>query len=300
MASFISNVLQSSNTTLALDLATRILSRNATIQSALESTIPGFKLLHSLILRKFNFDITRVVSLGAAGAALVTLIHYTWNNFIYPRILNSCTSSVTIRKKDGLRNAVAKYLAQRYMKKRAPRFISAISANAENDNESRPTDETYDSECGIQYFPSVGSHWFLYNYWPFMFEEYFEGVPKSLTLDQTVNDITPTKEDLVLVVRCFGWSAAPLRAFLANVQRWVEQDTKKRAVTEVWVPYLAKDWLGYWRSPKYVMSRPLDTIELDDQIKRPLIEDVENFLSLSTKQYYRQQGIPYRRGYLFQ
>lgn len=47
------------------------------------------------------------------------------------------------------------------------------------------------------------------------------------------------------------------------------------------------------------MSRPLDTIELDEHIKRPLIEDLGGLLSPSTKQYYREQGIPYRRGYLF-
>ncbi|QDS68916.1 hypothetical protein FKW77_008232 [Venturia effusa] len=298
MASLVSTVLQSSNTSLALDLATRILARNASIQNALESTVPGFKLMHRLILRRFNFDITRVVSLGAAAAAAYALVKYLWRNILYPRILDSCTSSVFIRQNDGLRNSVAKYLAQRYMKNRAPRFISAISANAENDNESRPTDDSYDSDCGIQYFPSVGSHWFLFRMRPFMFEEYFD-VSHEMTLDLTVNDLTPEENDPVLVVRCLGWSAKPLREFLASVQKWVEKDTKDRAVTEVRVPHLAKDWLGYWRSPKYVMTRPLDTVELDNQIKRPLVEDLENFLSLSTKQYYREQGIPYRRGYLF-
>lgn len=47
------------------------------------------------------------------------------------------------------------------------------------------------------------------------------------------------------------------------------------------------------------MSRQPDTIELDEQIKRPLVKKIGDFLSLSTKQYYRKQGILYRRGYLF-
>lgn len=158
MAPLISNILQSSNTTLALDLATRILSRNTSIQSALESIIPGFKFLHGLLLRNFNLDITRVVLLGGSAAAVYATIRYLWRIIIYPRILNSCTASVIIRRGDGLRDSVAKYLALRYMKKRAPRFISAISANAGNDNEIKLTDETYDSDSGIHYFPSVGSH----------------------------------------------------------------------------------------------------------------------------------------------
>lgn len=116
-----------------------------------------------------------------------------------------------------------------------------------------------------------------------MYEEYFE-TASMLTLDQTVNDITPTEDDLVMVVRCLGWSTKPLRAFLANVQKWAEQNIKDRAETAVMIPWLDSFNLGFWRFSKYVMSRPLDTIKLDDDIKRPLIQDLGNFLSLSTKQ----------------
>ncbi|KAE9972210.1 hypothetical protein EG328_005135 [Venturia inaequalis] len=298
MASFLTGVLKSSNTTVALDLATRLLSRNASLQSTLESIIPGFKLLHGLILKKLNFGITRVFSLGAAAAALIATIRYLWEKFIYPRVLNSCTASVTIRQTDGLRYAVATYLAQQYMKNRAPRSISAISANAENDNETKPTDETYDADSGIQYYPSVGSHWFLWKWRPFMFEESIHSVGRQTTLDQTVNDLEPGQNELVLVVRCLGWSAKPLRDFLASVHAWVEQNKKDRNVTEIRVPHLGYD-MGWWKGSKLVMTRPLDTVELDDQIKAPLLEDMGNFLNPSTRQYYREQGIPYRRGYLF-
>lgn len=57
------------------------------------------------------------------------------------------------------------------------------------------------------------------------FEEYFDRLSQEMTLDQIVNDITPTEEDLVLVVRCLGWSAKPLREFLASVQKWVDKGT---------------------------------------------------------------------------
>lgn len=124
---------------------------------------------------------------------------------------------------------------------------------------------------------------FKYDYWPFVYEEYFE-TASMLTLDQTVNDITPTEDDLVMVVRFLGWGTKPLRAFLANVQKWAEQNIKDRAETAVMIPWLDSFNLGFWRFSKYVMSRPLDTIKLDDDIKRPLIQDLGNFLSLSTKQ----------------
>lgn len=115
-----------------------------------------------------------------------------------------------------------------------------------------------------------------------MFEECFNPMDQEMTLDQSVNDILPGHAP-VLTVWCLGRSVKPLREFLASVQAWAEQDTRERNVTKVKVPHLDEDWLGYWRHSKYVMSRPLDTVELDDQIKGPLVEDLGNFLSAATK-----------------
>ena len=120
-----------------------------------------------------------------------------------------------------------------------------------------------------------------------------------LTLDQTVNRLKPKKDDVDVVIRCLGWSAAPLRSFLAAVQKWSEQQNETRAVTEVRVPYVTKEWLGYWRHAKNVMSRPLHTVELDAEIKDPIVNDLATFLDPAARQYYKEQGIPYRRGYLF-
>jgi mitochondrial chaperone BCS1 len=294
MSSLLSEVLKSSNTALLIDLASRIVSRGGNLQNALESTVPGFKLLRGYILRRSGFDITRLLTFGAVGIAV---LRYAWVHHVYPYILDSCTSSVLIRAEDSLSNAVANYLAQRYMTKRGSRFISAVSASSEHDNDSREDDATYDASSGIQYFPSVGSHWFLFGYWPFMFEHRCEDT--ELTLDHTVNSIKPKKEDVAIVIRCIGWNAAPLRSFLASVQTWAEEQNQKRAVTEVWVPHLNKDWLGYWRGAKFIMSRPLHTVELDAEIKGPIVKDLERFLDPAAKKYYKEQGIPYRRGYLF-
>jgi chaperone BCS1 len=203
---------------------------------------------------------------------------------------------VVIKEKDSLSIAVAHYLAQRYMLKRGSRFVSAKSDSSDNDSDTRENDASYDASSGIQYLPSVGPHWFLFGYWPFMFEQ--RRGDNELTLDQTVNGVKPTKDDVDIVIRCIGWSAAPLRSFLASIQKWAEQQNEMRAVTEVRVPYVTKEWLGHWRHAKFIMSRPLSTIELDAEIKDPVVKDISTFLSPAARQYYKEQGIPYRRGYL--
>ncbi|KAF2471704.1 P-loop containing nucleoside triphosphate hydrolase protein, partial [Lindgomyces ingoldianus] len=46
-------------------------------------------------------------------------------------------------------------------------------------------------------------------------------------------------------------------------------------------------------------TRPISTIDLDEDIKKALVEDVERYLSPERAQWYANRGIPYRRGYLF-
>lgn len=44
-------------------------------------------------------------------------------------------------------------------------------------------------------------------------------------------------------------------------------------------------------------QRPLESVLLEDGIKEKVIEDIEEFLK--NAKWYRDMGIPYRRGYLF-
>jgi mitochondrial chaperone BCS1 len=46
-------------------------------------------------------------------------------------------------------------------------------------------------------------------------------------------------------------------------------------------------------------SRPLRTVDMDERIRASLIKDIERYLDPSTRRFYSNRGIPYRRGYLF-
>src|SRR5207248_6473926 len=45
--------------------------------------------------------------------------------------------------------------------------------------------------------------------------------------------------------------------------------------------------------------RPLSTVALDEFKKRVFINDVKQYLHPSTRRWYANRGIPYRRGYMF-
>lgn len=45
-------------------------------------------------------------------------------------------------------------------------------------------------------------------------------------------------------------------------------------------------------------SRPMSTVMLDAKMKEEFLEDVKEYLQPSTKRWYSNRGIPYRRGYL--
>lgn len=45
--------------------------------------------------------------------------------------------------------------------------------------------------------------------------------------------------------------------------------------------------------------RKLDTIDMDEHVKADIVKDAEYYYSASSRKYFADCGIPYRRGYLF-
>jgi chaperone BCS1 len=54
----------------------------------------------------------------------------------------------------------------------------------------------------------------------------------------------------------------------------------------------------YWRRSETVEARPLESVVLPSELKRKIVEDLDEFISLDSKKWYRAHGIPYKRSYL--
>ena len=54
-----------------------------------------------------------------------------------------------------------------------------------------------------------------------------------------------------------------------------------------------------WRFQNRRRARPIGTLDVEEATKAELLHEVSEYLSVTTKKWYRHRSIPYRRGYLF-
>jgi len=55
----------------------------------------------------------------------------------------------------------------------------------------------------------------------------------------------------------------------------------------------------FWQMRATVPARPMDSVVLPGEMKDRLLGDLEEFLGPDTRQWYKEHGIPHKRGYLF-
>jgi hypothetical protein len=51
-----------------------------------------------------------------------------------------------------------------------------------------------------------------------------------------------------------------------------------------------------WIGPQVLPNRPLETIELDGQVKEELVDEIAHYLKPEAQRYYADNRIPYRCG----
>lgn len=54
----------------------------------------------------------------------------------------------------------------------------------------------------------------------------------------------------------------------------------------------------YWRHSEVVEARPLESVVLPAALKQRVVDDLDEFISIDSKRWYREHGIPYKRSYL--
>jgi chaperone BCS1 len=104
--------------------------------------------------------------------------------------------------------------------------------------------------------------------------------------------------DRTITLRCFGRSTRPVKDLLSGIKGFTL--TKEIKTTEVFRNALKPDDQGgYWLRQSVQLSRPMDTIALEQKQKDRITEDINEYLHPDTTRWYATKGIPYRRGYLF-
>lgn len=94
-------------------------------------------------------------------------------------------------------------------------------------------------------------------------------------------------------LKAFSFSHRPIRDVLQEAWNTYQNEEGSRT-TRIW--HVPDD---DWEVLAHKKTRPLDTVDVDENEKSRLIKDLTKYLSDDTKEWYARRGIPYRRGYLF-
>jgi len=101
--------------------------------------------------------------------------------------------------------------------------------------------------------------------------------------------------DEPLVVMCLGRSVEPIKKFFDTCRNFADEQREAYiTVRASKAQYNRESWDTTILRP----IRPLATVHFDEDLKAELIADIKNYLEPSTRRFYNQRGIPYRRGYL--
>lgn len=191
---------------------------------------------------------------------------------ILNKIRNQIMISVSIQERDPLFGWITLWLDRHPYSKKA-RSIRAITKENTEDNFPK-----------IIFSPAKGEHLFFYQKKLVWLSRLEEEKGKKKTPD---DDSHLKKEEYIF--RMFGRKQNIIRKLLEDVLDCTKDEREER-ISIYTSPF------GYWEKLYSYKTRPLDSVILPRGKKEELVNDVSDFLS--SRQWYIDRGIPFRRGYL--
>lgn len=279
-------------------------SNTTSIQEQLEEKIPGFGILQNFFKRWLKLDLSTVLTVAALWGAASSGMRGVREagSRLYWWIIRFLTASISISGHDRLNKEVINYLGATVLKKAGSRILTAHSETKNNHDyywrrELERNDFHHEKRVPVQYLPTFGTTWFIYDRNLFMVRRIFSNSNRyNSASSETPDEYAGAPEgDEPLVVMCLGRSVQPIKRFLEMCR---EFDEKQR---EAYVTIRASKRDRYdadWDTTILRPPRPLDTVHFDEKIKQELIDDITNYLDINTRKFYHSRGIPYRRGYL--
>lgn len=89
-------------------------------------------------------------------------------------------------------------------------------------------------------------------------------------------------------------AAQGIQQFLSDILAESEKTSKNTFQVYRWhIKY------GFWQRVGEVVARPISSVVMPAQTSQMLVDDLSEFLSDETAQFYQDHGIPYKRSYLF-
>ncbi|KAJ1326068.1 mitochondrial chaperone BCS1 [Microdochium nivale] len=279
---------------------------SASSRRLLETSAPGFSLFQGFFKTWLRLDLTSLalaltvfgaLSSGTQQLRGVALRIYSW-------ITQFFTASISISGTDRLNREVLNWLGAKVLTRQHTRILTAQSEAVQGDayayrrQSLQRIDYHHDKRVPIQYLPTFGTTWFTHEGNLFLVRRVPDpssARPAAFAPEMPDQYAVAPSGYEPLVVMCLGRSVQPIKRFLAVCREFAD---KQR---EAFITVRASRSQHYregWDTTILRPMRPLETVHLDKRVRDELVLDIRNYLKPSTRRFYMERGIPYRRGYL--
>lgn len=279
-------------------------------QSILDSFVPGFSLISNLFSQYFHVDVSFYISGLLVLTGITAGLKYC-GAILWDSVKENFISTAEIRLDDEMYNYVMAWVSSQSFSQKTCRFVAGTKTNSDlvasdydEDEDQERDDGDFDLAGGaqdywlnitnrekiktLQYTPSDGTHLFKYKHQYLAFTRRQEE-------QQSIFWASRSEQ---IYISCFGRNPKVLKELLEEAQRaYLEKDGNKTVIYRGCKKSGDSDpqWVRCMSRP----PRPLSTVVLDETQKQDFIDDIKDYLHPSTRRWYSNRGIPYRRGYLF-
>ncbi|KAI7908496.1 hypothetical protein M9X92_012156 [Pyricularia oryzae] len=238
-------------------------------------------------------DISLVIWLLSLLSAISNLIEFS-KRILYG-IIPLFTASVSIAANDRLNRDVINYLSS---KDSTEHIVTAHTETADRPiipfwYQRTMRDDHKASDCQIEYTSTFRIKLVRHD-GRLLIIRRISAKPSGRTPDKYAS---PPDGKEPLVILCLGWCVSPIDKFLRHCCEFKDKQRKSFVTVHI---RQNRDLGGRadWDTTLSKAKRSLNTVYLKDDTKKQLVSDIEDYLRASTRKYYHDRGIPYRRGYL--
>ncbi|EAQ85121.1 hypothetical protein CHGG_09135 [Chaetomium globosum CBS 148.51] len=265
----------------------------------LDLFFPGFSVFSSALNKYLHIDLNLYIPLVLLFGGLTFAWRY-FSDYFSDLAESHLMSRCDVRVDDEIFNYLMAWVSNQRFAQGARRFVVNTNLNSRSWYLWRSFDDDEEGEEGeeggsmgqkkkaLAYTPTFGSHWFIYKGRILSFRR---------TQNQQQSAYMTASEREEISISCFGRNPAILKELLHEARdAFLKKDEAKTAI------YRGTSKAGstepQWQRCMSRTSRPFSTVILNDQLKQDLIDDVTDYLNPTTRRWYANRGIPYRRGYL--
>lgn len=279
----------------------------------LDLLIPGFSNISQLISTYTGQDINLYIPILVLLFSSVWAIQTAWTSS-WRFFRKYCMTSAEVRIDDEMYNHVMGWIAAQPFSSRSKMFVAQSSSNSRSwymimldrfgNRDKEEEEEEEDVEVGddglpmpkrrrekpISYTPGMGTHLFWWRYRPFLFHRYVAGNIQSYELPSQSEEIS---------ISSFGRDPKVLKELLAECKALSSKADRDKTLIYRGSSRPGSNGSEFsWIRSLSRVARPINSVVMDEDTKREVLEDIAEYLSPRTRRWYANRGIPYRRGYL--